>query len=208
MTELTDRDLVRLYWPVELRLAFDALFAIDDAMAATVAGASQPALGAIKLAWWREALARLDSVPPPPEPRLQAVAEHLIPCGVKGAELAGLEDGWATLLDEAPDMRRVAVRGARLFAIAARLLGSDHADLAAAGRLFGGADAARRGYFDLVRGDIPIVPTPFPRALRPLTALAALAVRDVRRGGPPYEPEATPGRAWVLLKHRLTGSIG
>ena len=205
--ELRDRDLVRLYWSVELRPAFDALFAIDDALAEIVSSASQPALGAIKLAWWREALVRLDSAAPPPEPRLQAVAEHLIPRGVSGAELAGLEDGWATLLDEAPDMRRVAVRGGRLFAIAARLLGSDHDELAAAGRLFGGVDAARRGYFELVRGAPAIGRTPCPRALRPLTALAALAVRDVRRGGPPFEPEATPGRAWALLKHRMTGTI-
>ena len=88
---------------------------------------------------------------PWPEPRLQAVAEHLLPRGVSGAMLSGIEDGWATLLDEAPDMRRVAVRGSRLFAIAARLLGSDHDELAAAGRLFGGVDASRRGYFDLVQ---------------------------------------------------------
>jgi hypothetical protein len=27
----------------------------------------------------------------------------------------------------------------------------------------------------------------------------------VRRGGPPFEAEGTPGRAWVLLRHRLTG---
>ena len=205
---MRDRDLVRLYWPVALRPAFDALFAIDDTLGEIVATASQPALGAIRLAWWREALVRLDETAPPPEPRLQAVAEHLIPRGVRGADLAGLEDGWATLLDEQPDMRRVSVRGARLFAIAARLLGSDHAELAAAGRLFGGVDASRRGYFDLVRGDVAIGLTPFPRALRPLTALAALAFRDVKRGGPPFEAEATPGRAWTLLKHRFSGTIG
>ena len=204
---MRDRDLVRLYWPVALRPAFDALFAIDDTLGEIVATASQPALGAIRLAWWREALVRLDETAPPPEPRLQAVAEHLIPRGVRGADLAGLEDGWATLLDEQPDMRRVSVRGARLFAIAARLLGSDHADLAAAGRLFGGVDASRRGYFDLVRSNVAIGLTPFPRALRPLTALAALAFRDVKRGGPPFEAEATPGRAWTLLKHRFGGTI-
>jgi 15-cis-phytoene synthase len=75
---MTDRDLVRLYWPVELRPAFDALFAIDDALGAVVASSTQPALGAIRLAWWRDALERLDVSPPPPEPRLQAVARELL----------------------------------------------------------------------------------------------------------------------------------
>ena len=47
---MRDRDLVRLYWPVELRPAFDALFAIDDAMADVVASSTQPALGAFYVA--------------------------------------------------------------------------------------------------------------------------------------------------------------
>ena len=84
---VTDRDLVRLYWPVELRPAFDALFGIDDALAEVVATATQPALGAIRLAWWREALERLDASPPPPEPRLQAAATELLPRGISGATL-------------------------------------------------------------------------------------------------------------------------
>ena len=89
---MTDRALVRLYWPVELRPAFDALFAIDDVMAEIVASSTQPALGAIRLAWWREALDRLDHHPPPPEPRLQAVAAHLLSRGVTGAALATIEE--------------------------------------------------------------------------------------------------------------------
>jgi len=48
----------------------------------------------------------------------------------------------------------------------------------------------------------------FAAPLRPITALAALAARDTNRGGPPFEPPATPGRAWTLLRHRLTGRIG
>ena len=38
----------------------------------------------------------------------------------------------------------------------------------------------------------------FPRRLRPLTALARLAARDVKQA-PAIEPEATPGRAARLL---------
>ena len=201
---MRDRDLVRLYWPVELRSAFDALFAIDDAMAEVVAAASQPALAAIKLAWWREALVRLDSAAPPPEPRLQAVAEQLISRGVSGTMVSGIEDGWTTLLDEQPDMERIAARGERLFAIGAVLLGGADDRLAEAGGLYALNDVARRGLME-TRAAVPARHR-FPRRLRPLTALAKLAARDLRHGWP-MEPEATPRRALALIVHRMFGTI-
>jgi len=206
---MRDRDLVRLYWPVELRPAFDALFGIDDAMAEVVASSSQPALGAIRLAWWREALERLDGKPPPEEPRLQAAAAELLPRGISGAELASLEDGWSTLFDEQPDIERIGTRGARLFGIAGRLLGADDPLLDTAGRLFAYAEAARKGWaahFRPMEEMHMLARHRFPRRLRPLTALARLAARDVKRA-PEVEPEATPGRAAALLSHRLFGTV-
>ncbi|MBA3667793.1 MAG: hypothetical protein H0W65_08735 [Sphingomonas sp.] len=205
---MRDRDLVRLYWPVELRPAFDALFAIDDALGDVVATSTEPALGAIRLAWWREALQRLDTAPPPPEPKLYAAVQELLSRGISGEVLAGLEDGWATLLDEEADTDRIAERGARLFAIAAQLLGATDERLADAGRLFSFAQVARRGLapfpkelaFDRLRGHR------FARAARPLTALARLAARD-RKRAPGMEPEATPARAAALLAHRLFGIV-
>ncbi len=204
MRDPSDRDLVRLYWPVALRPAFDALMGIDEALGEVVATTSQPALGAIRLAWWREALERLDSSPPPPEPRLQAVASELLPRGVTGAEVGALEAGWAALLDEKLEADAVAARGEALFALGGRLLGCSDPRLAEAGRLFALGHAARRGFR---------LPAPagmgghrFPRALRPLTALARLAARDLRQGQR-LEPEATPGRAWALMSHRLFGTV-
>lgn len=202
---MRDRDLVIVHWPVALRPAFDALFEVDRVMGAVVAGASQPTLGAIKLAWWRAALERLDEAPPPGEPRLHAVARELLPRGISGAELAGIEDGWAALLDEKIDWQRVATRGERLFVLAGRLLGADDAGLAEAGRIFALGDAARRGFavsHDLIASTRRrLRPTRFAGKLRPLTALTCLALRD------PHEPEATPARAFALLRHRFTGRI-
>lgn len=204
---MRDRDLVRQYWPVELRPAFDALFGIEDALLDVVTSSTQPALGAIRLAWWREALERLDHHPPPPEPRLQAAAAELLPRGVTGAMLAQLEDGWSTLLDEEPDMERVGGRGVKLFAIGAGLLAADDKCLDAAGRLFAQEQLGRKGLFTMA------YPTEemhalaghrFARQLRPLTALARLAARDVKQA-PIVEPEATPGRAAALLSHRMFG---
>lgn len=206
---LRDRDLVRHYWPVELRPAFDALFGIDDALAEVVTSSTQPALGAIRLAWWREALERLDTSPPPPEPRLQAVAAELLPLGVTGAMLAELEDSWVALLDEEQDVERVAVRGEKLFEMAAKLLGASDKKLELAGRVYGYGSAFRTGLIG------PHWPTGelrqlhrhrFPRRLRPLTGLARLAARDARPL-PNKEPEATPGRAAALLSHRLSGRV-
>ena len=205
---MRDRDLVRLYWPVELRFAFDALFGLDDVMAEVVGSSTQPALGAIRLAWWREALERLDHHPPPPEPRLAAAAAELLPRGITGAMLAALEDGYATLLDEQPDSDRLGAGGEALFAIGATLLGATDVKLPIAGRLHAFARAARRGHAAFP-DDIDVTGLAghrFPRALRPLTAFARLAARDVQQA-PTLEPEATPARAVALLSHRLFGTI-
>jgi len=197
--------LVRLYWPVALRPAFDALFGIDVALGEVVASSTQPALGAIRLAWWRDALKRLDTSVAPPEPRLQAVARELLPRGVSGAELARIAEGWAALFDEVRDPGAIGARGEALFAVGATLLGSDDPQVARAGRYFSLADVARRGLAPVL--DVEIARLRFKPALRPLTALARLAVRDLRQGEP-FEPEATPGRALALLAHRWMGTIG
>ncbi|HUE78492.1 MAG TPA: hypothetical protein VMN38_02520 [Sphingomicrobium sp.] len=172
-------------------------------MAGAVLRATEPALAAIKLAWWREQLEALDGAPPPAEPRLQAAAAELLPRGIAGRELAGLEAGWVTLLDERPDIALVEARGEALFAMAARLLGASHDGIRAAGRLYAVMDVTRRGFVDLsARADPRPLPR-FPRQLRPLTALASLARRDLARGT--TEREATPGRSWLLMRHRITG---
>jgi 15-cis-phytoene synthase len=198
---LRDRDLVRLYWPAELRPAFDALFDIDDAMADVVARSTQPALAAIKLAWWRERLQELDRGKIPAEPRLKAAVAELLPRGISGAELAELEEGWAALLEETPDLERALNRGAILFGLGARLIGSGPPLLLApAGRLYAAGVLHRLGLVPAASwavtpsGSVPV-------SFRRLTGLAVLAKRDLRRP----EAEGTPGRAWALLRHRLTG---
>ena len=197
--------MVRLHWPTHLRAAFDALFDIDEALASVVAGATEPALAAIKLAWWREQLEKLDTQPPPAEPRLRAAAAELPPRGIRGDELAGLEAGWATLLEEQPDVGLVEARGETLFGLAARLLEASDGGLAAAGRLYALMDVTRRGLQDFRAAAASQPLGRSPPGLRPLTGLASLARRDLNRTAP--EAEATPGRSWALIRHRLTGRI-
>jgi phytoene synthase len=203
-----DRELALLHVPSRLREAFRALLSIDTAMGDVVARASDPALARIKLAWWREQLEALDSSPPPAEPRLNAVAEYLLPRGISGHEMAELEAGWATLLDEEFDPNLVAGRGAALFGIGGKLLGSNDPKLGDAGALYALASVARRG--------VPALFEPagealtrlrghrFERRARPLTMLARAAARDIDK----QEPEGSRGRAAAMLAHRWSGRIG
>ncbi len=203
-----DIELALLHVPARAREAFRALFGIDAAMADVVARSTDPALGRIKLAWWREQLEELDSNPPPAEPRLQSVADHLLPAGVTGSELAELEAGWATLLDAEFDARLVAARGALLFGIGGRLLSSNDPKLWEAGALYALASVGRRGVPELfeparerleqLRGHR------FDKRARPLTMLARAATRDLDR----QEPEGCRGRAAAMLAHRWSGRIG
>ena len=217
MTRTTDRDLVRLYWPADLRPAFDALFTIDAAMADVLRTTSEPQLGEIRLAWWRERLEELDSQPPPAEPRLRAVATELISRGIAGREVATLANGWRRLFEPFPWDIRVAealwFRGRYLFALGARILAQPDDMIEGAGGLWALVDAARHcsdaQSRDLLlerartfaRGLAGARVTP---ALRPLSLLGAVAIRDCR-SGEPFETEGTPGRALAMARHRLTG---
>lgn len=172
-------------------------------MGDVVARSTEPTLAAIKLAWWRERLEELDRGKVPAEPRLQAAADHLLSCSIKGSELAQLEAGWAALLQERPDLNVALDRGQVLFALAARLLGPNPpVFLEIAAGMYAAGSLKRR---NLLPVDVLVVTESprIPRRFRPLTALAVLARRDNRR----REPEATPGRALALLLHRLTGLL-
>jgi phytoene synthase len=164
-----DRELwlATLYAPADVRPALSALFALDRVLAEVPGSVSDPMVGAIRLAWWREALAALDGGAPPDEPHLQAAAALLLPRGISGAELAGLEERWGARLagdvDAAGERAAEAEGGARLFGLASRLLGGEPGAGEALGRCWA------------VGG---VVPRPVPGVLRPLLALAVLGVRD------------------------------
>ncbi len=95
-----DRYLATLYAPAALRPALFALWALDLQLGAVVTGATDAMVAQIKLAWWREALERLDHAPPPPEPLLSEIAATLLPMGVSGAELAAIEGDWLGVLED------------------------------------------------------------------------------------------------------------
>ena len=215
-----DRTLALSYVPARNRAALRALFAIDAAMGDVVRTTNEPMLGPIRLAGGREGLEELDSgAPTPAEPRLLAVATELIPRGVTGSDCAGLEGGWLRLFDPFPwtveTSEAIWFRGNLLFGLGARTIGKTDEPIQAAGGLWALVDAARHCSDVESRATLlgqartfarGFGGTRFATALRPLSMLAALAVRDCRRGEP-FEVEGTPGRAATLLHHRFTGRV-
>ena len=206
--------------PARHRPAIEALFAIDAAMADVLRTTSEPMLGQIRLAWWRERLEELDAgTHAPAEPRLLAVERELLPRGVKGSDLAGLERGWVALFSPFPwevgTAEAIWFRGRLLFALGAQLLARTDDAIEGAGGLWALVDAARHcsdpqsREMLLAQGRTfarGLAGARFPARLRPLSMLAATAVRDLRRPLP-FEPEGTPGRAAAMILHRVTGRL-
>jgi phytoene synthase len=216
MTDLDpDRILALSYVPARHRPAVEALWRLDAALGAVLAGGRDPMLSRIKLVWWRDALDALDSKPAPGEPVLQALARDVLPRGVAGADLSPMEEGWSALLSPealgASDLETYAAgRGGRLFRLSGRLLGADHPDLESVGEAWALADLARHSNetdADAALAALRALDPPprLPQALRPLGMLAALARRDAEPRRPRWEPQGAPARMWRMLRHRLTG---
>lgn len=199
-----------------MRPALEALWALDEALGRVLATGREPMVSRIRLAWWREALERLDRGPPPREPVLHGLAEHLLPHGLGGAGLAEMEEGWSAIVGDEPVVpHELAVyaerRGGLLFAFTARLLGQSGADVGAAGEAWALVDLARHSSerFDaeaaLEAARARRLPRRWPKRLRPLGMLAVLAERDLARGPQSWEELGSPPRVARMLRHRLIG---
>ena len=220
MAELdADRALALTYVPVSKRAAMEALWRLDVALGQVLAGGREPLISQIKLAWWRDSLEKLDREGAPGEPVLEALAASVIPHGVTGAALSGMEEGWTILLSQEPLTTEelgsyAASRGALLFRCAAAILGGELTpEMERAAEGWALADLARHSNpadaklsTEAARERFGALPSfRWPAPLRPLGMLAALAQRDVERGGGEPEQPGAPGRMLRMLRHRLTG---
>ena len=213
-----ERPLILAYAPAARRDALAALLALDDALALLLRTTSEPALGQIRLAWWREALERLDHAPPPAEPVLGGIARTVLPAGVAGAALVPLVHGWEALietetLDQASLARFAAGRGA-LFVAAGRAMGAEGDPLTEAGQGWALADLAHHLREPGETAAAKALAEPrlaaatarrWSRNGRALGAMAHLARRDL--AVPAGEPitHGAPARVARLLWHRMTG---
>lgn len=211
-----DRRLALAYAPAAKRPAVEALWRLDLALASVLTTGREPMISRIRLAWWRESLEKLDTAPPPAEPVLQALADHVLIAGITGSELAAMEEGWSTLISPdrlgAAELRNYAhKRGGLLFLYSARLLGEATACGEAGGGAWALIDFARHSSVDeetttaveLAR-DYSL-PESWPSRTRPLGMLATLAARDARRWPGPWEKPGAPARMLRMLRHRISG---
>ncbi len=186
-----DRWLVTLWCPAAVRPALTALFALDIELARVVETTTEPMIGRIRLAWWRERLEAIGELSPPAQPVLRALAAHVAP-PLAGTALAALEDGALAWLDG--NLAEAArLRGQCLFALAATLLRGG--DPGTAGEVWAAGEMRRTG------ADVAVTASPsrLPRALRPLLALARLGPRA------PAERRGAPGRQLAIARTMLLG---
>jgi phytoene synthase len=209
---------VLVYAPASRRRALSALLRLDDRLANLVQTTSQPALGQLRLAWWREALARLDTQPPPGEPVLQELAASVLPLGISGASLVPIVHGWEVLVEEIEldheALRRFAEGRGQLFVVAGAVMGASARDpLATAGQGWALADLARHLRVPAEAAEARAMASAlldkattvrWSRNGRALGALAHLARLDLRAPGS-EPPVGAPHRVGRLFWHRLTG---
>lgn len=207
-----ERALALAYVPRDVRQSVGALWMLDARLGAVLAASRDPTLAMLKLAWWREQLAALASAPLPADPDL-AVLHDDIRLRPLGAELADLAEGWAAVAgesDAAALERHAGERGAKLFGLTGKLLAPELSfDVAPAGSRWALVDHARRSDAERALGLSLAAAQPhhqarWPRALRPLGMLDALASRDIAAGHV-TEPAGAPARVLRMIRHRLTG---
>lgn len=165
-------------------------------------------LAQLRLAWWRDRLGADPARWPSGEPLLA----ELQPWGAGAAGLVPLVDGWEALLGEPPlqpDAFTAFAEGrAGAMAALAGRMGVAAAEARVAGHLWGLADLvlhlgdpAERAACAALLQDQPLPRV--TRALRPLSLLAGLSRRAVRRG----RGDALDGPSALLAAIRL-GFIG
>ncbi len=193
-----ERGLALAYAPDDgRRAALSALLALDAALGDVVRSTTQPALGQIRLAWWREQLVKLDAAAPPAMPVLEALAADVLPRGVAGAALSAIVDGWDVLieeeaLDDAALERFADERGGQLFALAAAVLGGDGAVARRLGRGWALFDLARHQSDEAVAARADVLARAalagslggVARSLGMLALSGRLELAGVSRGGP------------------------
>lgn len=205
--------LALAHTPVSARDRLRVVFELDARLARIIAATSEPMLGQLRLAWWRDTISQPASDRPSGDAVLDAIGVHL-----SGREtgLAELVDGWEYLLEEPPLSQASAQRfadgrGAALVGALTQAAGSQNAAaITAAARCWSMADlAAKVSQEDERRLLVQLglasdwSPTKLPREARGLGVLSALAMRSLKRGGRPLMEGR--GAALVAMRAGLFG---
>ena len=205
--------LALAYTPEFLRGPLRIFFEFDARLARLVTATSEPMLGQVRLAWWRDTLGMAVSERPKGDEVLDAIGQHWA-----GAEeaLVALVNGWENMLAEPPmseeavlafaDGRGQALAGLNFFGGGGEKFANM---LSEAGRLWALADAAshlpqgeeRDTFVSLGRSIAPIAALKVP--YKGVSVLAALAARSLRANGKPLM--AGRGAALVAMRAGILG---
>lgn len=164
------------------RPLFETLFALDEALASVGLRARQPMLAQIRLAWWREELARAQPGRAAPAPLLASIAAAW---GSDAKALQPLVDSYEIVLaDNITDdafVQAAELRAEPFGALAQLLAMPDHAHAAQTQARYWALTDRRlaRGVAGVPSFAAP--PVHLPRALRPVAVLATLAREANRR---------------------------
>lgn len=208
-----EQRLAIAYTPVSARPSLASFFALDRRLAQIVSKTTEPMLGQMRLAWWRDMLAKPVSERPGGDAVLDALGEHW---AGREASLIANVDAWELLVAEEQLLtehivRYGEMRGVPFAALAGKPLdraGQDRVE--AAGLHWALADAAshiaeqtEREAFVLAALGRVAVGGPFPRELRGLAVLQALSLRALKAGGRPLMEGR--GAALTALRVALLG---
>jgi 15-cis-phytoene synthase len=200
--------LALAYTPAHARPATLALLALDARLAAILRGRREPVATQLRLAWWRDTLARPADEWPRGEPALDALRAWRDPAG-----LESFPEAWEVLLAEDLDPKAIAEfaggRARALACLAGELGVAASDDVREAARVWALADLASNISDDAERrlvvecGRALLPPPRLPALMRPLAVLAGLGARALRRGGMPLL--ARPGDTLAALRIGWTG---
>jgi 15-cis-phytoene synthase len=163
------------YAPRPVRRALSLLLRFDARFASVVGRASEPIIGQMKLAWWRDAVLRDAAMQPKGEPLIRELGEYQ--GQIPPSAIEQLVCAWEILLADdqwSPETIRefAGRRGAAVFQTYADMVGVPH-DVNGLGTEWA-IDDLRMQFGGRVP-DLPLrvsLPNPKTRRLRPLTILA------------------------------------
>ncbi|MEM6856288.1 MAG: hypothetical protein AAF559_00325 [Pseudomonadota bacterium] len=209
----TEAQLALAHTKGETRSALTILFELDSRLARIVAATTEPMLGQMRLAWWREMLGKPVSDRPAGDQVLDAIGS--VWQGREGF-LVSVVDGWEHMLSDPPLTREAAIafaegRGAAFGGLASfsRRANAFRPQLEAAGRIWAIADAAchigteaERETLVALGRELPL-PDALPAPFRGIAILAALGARALKAGGAPLMEGR--GAGWTAFRAGLLG---
>lgn len=200
-----ERELALAHTPVGMRDKMAVALWLDQRLARIVSQTTEPMLGQMRLAWWRDMLARPLGERPTGDVVLDGISRLWQD---EEAPLRACIDGWERMLDEPPlsgeaALELAAGRASAVVAVAG-LRAEAGANAVVAAKRWALVDAAlnieaeaeRAMFLDLAGGLAEA--GGLPRSLRGLAVLDALARRSLKRGGRPL----MEGRGAALVAAR------